>query len=106
MELGLEELCETYFFTSVQKIPNWWIWLYYITPTSWSLNAMLTSQFGDVKKEILVFGETKSVETFLRDYFGYHHDQLPLAFVLLALYPIILASLFAYCISKLNFQRR
>ncbi|KAL7583190.1 hypothetical protein Lser_V15G44910 [Lactuca serriola] len=88
------------------KIPNWWIWLYYLTPTSWSLNAMLTSQFGDVKKEILVFGETKSVEDFLRDYFGFHHDQLPLAGVLLALYPIILASLFAYCISKLNFQRR
>nr|XP_043620927.1 pleiotropic drug resistance protein 3-like isoform X2 [Erigeron canadensis] len=88
------------------KIPIWWKWLYFLTPTSWSLNAMLTSQFGDVKKEILVFGETKSVEAFLRDYFGYHHDQLPLALVLLALYPLILASLFAYCISKLNFQRR
>ncbi|PWA55702.1 AAA+ ATPase domain-containing protein [Artemisia annua] len=88
------------------KIPNWWIWLYYLTPTSWSLNAMLTSQYGDIKKDILVFGETKSVEVFLRDYFGFHHDQLPLAYVLLALYPIVLASLFAYCISKLNFQRR
>ncbi|KAJ9557262.1 hypothetical protein OSB04_011876 [Centaurea solstitialis] len=88
------------------KIPGWWIWLYYLTPTSWSLNAMLTSQFGDVKKEIEVFGETKSVEAFLRDYFGFHHDQLPVAYVLLALYPVVLASLFAYCISKLNFQRR
>ncbi|PWA74787.1 pleiotropic drug resistance protein 3 [Artemisia annua] len=88
------------------KIPNWWKWLYYLIPTSWTLNAMLTSQFGDVKKEILVFGETKSVEAFLRDYFGFHHDELPLAYVLLALYPIVLASLFAYCIAKLNFQRR
>nr|GEW00545.1 pleiotropic drug resistance protein 3-like [Tanacetum cinerariifolium] len=88
------------------KIPNWWIWLYYLTPTSWSLNAMLTSQYGDIKKDILVFGETKSVEAFLRDYFGFYHDQLPLAYVLLALYPIVLAALFAYCISKLNFQRR
>ncbi|PWA80245.1 pleiotropic drug resistance protein 3 [Artemisia annua] len=88
------------------KIPNWWIWLYYMTPTSWTLNALLTSQFGDMKKEILVFGENKSVEIFLREYFGYHHEQLPLAFVLLALYPIIFASLFACCIAKLNFQRR
>ncbi|KAI7743642.1 hypothetical protein M8C21_012064 [Ambrosia artemisiifolia] len=88
------------------KIPNWWIWLYYITPTSWSLNAMLTSQYGDVKTEILVFGEIKSVEAFLRDYFGYNHDLLPLTFVILALYPILLASLFAFFISKLNFQKR
>ncbi|KAF5803244.1 putative sulfate-transporting ATPase [Helianthus annuus] len=86
--------------------PNWWIWMYYLTPTSWSLNALLTSQYGDVKKEILVFGETKSVEAFIRDYFGYHHDQLPLVFVLLALYPTILASLFVYSVAKLNFQKR
>ncbi|XP_076956671.1 pleiotropic drug resistance protein 3-like [Bidens hawaiensis] len=88
------------------KIPHWWTWMYYLTPTSWSLNALLASQYGDVKKEILVFWETKSVEAFVRDYFGYHHDQLPLVFVLLALYPIVLASLFAYSVSKLNFQRR
>nr|XP_043619509.1 pleiotropic drug resistance protein 3-like isoform X2 [Erigeron canadensis] len=88
------------------KIPNWWKWLYYLAPTSWSLNAMLTSQFGNMKKEILVLGETKSVEAFLRDNFGYHYDQLPLALVLLALHPLILAFLFAYCISKLNFERR
>ncbi|MFS7986606.1 putative ABC-type sulfate transporter [Helianthus anomalus] len=88
------------------KIPNWWIWLYYLTPTSWSLNAMFTSQYGDVKTEILVFGETKSVEAFLRDYFGYHHDLLPLTYVILTLFPVILASLFAICIAKLNFQRR
>ncbi|MFS7986455.1 putative ABC-type sulfate transporter [Helianthus anomalus] len=89
-----------------QKIPNWWMWLYYLTPTSWSLNAMFTSQYGDVKTEILVFGETKSVEAFLRDYFGYHHDLLPLTYVILTLFPVILASLFAICIAKLNFQRR
>ncbi|KAJ0870671.1 putative ABC-type sulfate transporter [Helianthus annuus] len=89
-----------------QKIPNWWIWLYYLTPTSWSLNAMFTSQYGDVKTEILVFGETKSVEAFLRDYFGYRHDLLPLTYVILTLFPVILASLFAICIAKLNFQRR
>ncbi|MFS7986540.1 putative ABC-2 type transporter [Helianthus anomalus] len=88
------------------KIPNWWIWLYYLTPTSWSLNAMLTSQYGDVKTNILVFGEAKSVEAFIKDYFGYHHDLLPLTFGILTLYPILLASLFALCISKLNFQKR
>ncbi|KAL6964593.1 drug-responsive transcription factor pdr3 [Sarracenia purpurea var. burkii] len=88
------------------QIPKWWIWMYYLTPTSWTLNGMLTSQYGDINKEITVFGETTSVSAFLRDYFGYHHDQLPLVGVVLIIFPIIFASLFAYCIGKLNFQSR
>ncbi|KAK4491334.1 hypothetical protein RD792_002070 [Penstemon davidsonii] len=88
------------------QIPKWWVWFYYLVPTSWSLNGMLTSQFGDIEKEIVVFGETKTVAAFLRDYFGYRHHLLPLVAVVLILYPILFASLFAYCVSKLNFQRR
>ncbi|KAL3620696.1 drug-responsive transcription factor pdr3 [Castilleja foliolosa] len=88
------------------QIPRWWIWLYYTVPTSWSLNGMLTSQYGDIKEKILVFGETKTVEEFLRDYFGYRHDRLPLVAVMLILYPVVFASMFTFCISKLNFQKR
>ncbi|XP_051146776.1 pleiotropic drug resistance protein 3-like [Andrographis paniculata] len=88
------------------QIPRWWIWFYYLVPTSWSLNGMLTSQYGDIDTAITVFGETKSVEAFLRDYFGYRHDRLPLVGVMMILYPIVFASLFAYCIGKLNFQKR
>ncbi|KAD3067411.1 hypothetical protein E3N88_35291 [Mikania micrantha] len=67
---------------------------------------LIPKPYGDVKTKILVFGEAKSVEDFIKDYFGFHHELLPLTFVILALYPILLASLFALCISKLNFQRR
>ncbi|GFP80386.1 pleiotropic drug resistance protein 3 [Phtheirospermum japonicum] len=90
----------------IQQIPGWWIWLYYAVPTSWSLNGMLTSQYGDIEEKILVLGETKTVAAFLRDYFGYRHDLLPLVAVMLILYPIVFAALFAYCIGKLNFQKR
>lgn len=90
----------------VQQIPRWWIWLYYIVPTSWSLNGILTSQFGDIEEKITVFGERKTVAAFLRDYFGYQHHLLPLVAVMLILYPIVFAALFGLCISKLNFQRR
>ena len=48
--------------------------MYYLTPTSWSLNGMLTSQYGDINKEIVVFRETKAVVAFLEEYFGFHHD--------------------------------
>ncbi|GLT32727.1 hypothetical protein SLA2020_073720 [Shorea laevis] len=88
------------------QIPGWWIWLYYLTPTSWSLRGMLTSQYGDIQKKILVFGETKSVASFLKDYFGFQHHQLPLTAVVLILFPLAYAFLFAFCVGKLNFQRR
>lgn len=67
---------------------------------------MFTSQYGDIEKEIVVFGETKSVASFLKDYFGFHHDRLGLVAVLLIAYPLLFAALFAYCIGKLNFQKR
>ncbi|KAK9291868.1 hypothetical protein L1049_019818 [Liquidambar formosana] len=88
------------------RIPKWWIWLYYLCPTSWSLNGLLTSQYGDIDKNITVFGETKTVAAFLKDYYGYHHDQLPIVAVLLIVFPFIFASLFAFFIGRLNFQRR
>ncbi|KAL0454589.1 UNVERIFIED_CONTAM: Pleiotropic drug resistance protein 3 [Sesamum latifolium] len=89
-----------------RQIPKWWVWCYYMMPTSWSLNAMLTSQFGDVGKQIVVFGQLKTVSAFLNDYFGYRHDRLPLVAVMLIMYPILFASIFTLCISKLNFQKR
>nr|POE87236.1 pleiotropic drug resistance protein 3 [Quercus suber] len=88
------------------QIPKWWMWLYYLTPTSWSLNGLLTSQYGDINKDIMVFGETKTVVAFLKDYFGFHHDQLALVAIVLIAFPLVFASLFAYFIARLNFQRR
>ncbi|KAK2966796.1 hypothetical protein RJ640_008799 [Escallonia rubra] len=75
------------------RIPKWWLWLYYLTPTSWTPNGMLTSQYGDVDKEIMVFGEMKTITAFLGDYFGFHHDHLPVVAVVMILHPILLASL-------------
>ncbi|KAF2606954.1 hypothetical protein F2Q68_00044521 [Brassica cretica] len=89
-----------------QKIPKWWIWMYYLSPTSWVLEGLLNSQYGDVDKQIIAFGETKRVSAFLEDYFGYRYDSLALvAFVLIA-FPIVVASLFAFFMSKLNFQKK
>ncbi|XP_020875007.1 ABC transporter G family member 41 isoform X2 [Arabidopsis lyrata subsp. lyrata] len=89
-----------------QKIPKWWIWMYYLSPTSWALEGLLSSQYGDVEKEIIVFGEKKRVSALLEDYFGYKHDSLAVvAFVLIG-FPIIVASLFAFFMSKLNFQKK
>ncbi|XP_004508092.1 pleiotropic drug resistance protein 3-like isoform X2 [Cicer arietinum] len=88
------------------KIPKWWVWCYWICPTAWSLNGLLTSQYGDMDKEILIFGDKKPVGSFLKDYYGFRHDRLSVVAVVLIAYPIIYASLFAYCIGKINYQKR
>uniref|UniRef100_M8CWN4 Pleiotropic drug resistance protein 3 n=1 Tax=Aegilops tauschii TaxID=37682 RepID=M8CWN4_AEGTA len=90
-----------------RQIPRWWIWFYYVSPMSWALRVLFTTQFGDYDDRMIdVFGETKSVPAFMKDYFGFRRDLLPLAAVILAAFPILLAVLFGYNISKLNFQRR
>uniref|UniRef100_A0A0E0CLF2 ABC transporter domain-containing protein n=1 Tax=Oryza meridionalis TaxID=40149 RepID=A0A0E0CLF2_9ORYZ len=95
------------FIVPAPQIPRWWIWLYYTSPLSWTLNVFFTTQFGDEhEKEISVFGETKSVAAFIKDYFGFRRDLLPLAAIILAMFPILFAILFGLSISKLNFQRR
>lgn len=90
----------------LQKMPKWWVWLYYLSPTSWSLNGMLTSQLGDIYKQIKAFGETVTVSAFLEDYFGFHYHFLGGVAAALIILPVLFASLFAYFIGKLNFQRR
>ncbi|XP_072994199.1 pleiotropic drug resistance protein 3-like isoform X2 [Typha latifolia] len=88
------------------QIPKWWIWFYYICPLSWVINGLFTSQYGDLQKEIMVLGETKSVASFLEDYFGFHHNRLGVVAVALLAFPLFFASLFAISIAKVNFQRR
>nr|CAB3490651.1 unnamed protein product [Digitaria exilis] len=89
------------------QVPKWWLWLYYTSPMSWTLNVFFTTQFGyEDDKKIEVFGETKSIAAFVRDYFGFRRELLPLTAIVMAAFPILFATLFGYNISKLNFQRR
>ncbi|XP_047047902.1 ABC transporter G family member 41-like [Lolium rigidum] len=95
------------FIIPAPQIPRWWIWLYYISPMSWTLNVFFTAQFGDATdRMVVVFGETKSIAVFMRDHFGYRRDLLSLSAIALAAFPILFAVLFGYNISKINFQRR
>ncbi|KAJ4981232.1 hypothetical protein NE237_032069 [Protea cynaroides] len=88
------------------QIPKWWLWFYYLMPVSWVLNGFLCSQYGNDNREIMVFGETETVSNFIRDYFGFHHDQLYFVAIIGIAFPLATAALFAICIGKLNFQKR
>ncbi|CAH2058921.1 unnamed protein product [Thlaspi arvense] len=76
------------------QIPKWWVWFYYLTPTSWTLNMFFSSQYGDIHDEINAFGESTTVARFLEDYFGFHHDRLMVTAIVLISFPIALASMY------------
>ncbi|GLT42699.1 hypothetical protein SLA2020_166850 [Shorea laevis] len=88
------------------QIPKWWVWAYWICPSSWSLKGIVASQYADVSKVITAFGEQKTISAFLESQQGYKHQDLPIIAIVLLAFPLFFASIFAYCISKLNFQRR
>ncbi|GMI73697.1 ATP-binding cassette G33, pleiotropic drug resistance 5, PLEIOTROPIC DRUG RESISTANCE 5 [Hibiscus trionum] len=88
------------------KLPKWWNWFYWMVPTSWTLRGLITSQYGDINKEIIAFGERKTISAFLESHYGFKHKDLPITAILLFAYPIFFASVFIYCTAKLNFQRR
>ena len=90
----------------LQQIPKWWVWLYYLIPPSWSLNVFFSSQYGDIHETIDAFGESTTVARFLEDYFGFHHDRLVITAIVLIAFPVALASMFAFFVAKLNFQKR
>ncbi|CAH8362168.1 unnamed protein product [Eruca vesicaria subsp. sativa] len=94
------------FLIPLPQIPKWWVWLYYLAPTSWTLNVFFSSQYGDIHEEINAFGESTTVARFLEEYFGFHHDRLVITAVVLIAFPVALASMFAFFVSKLNFQKR
>ncbi|GLJ52512.1 hypothetical protein SUGI_1117670 [Cryptomeria japonica] len=90
-----------------EQIPGWWVWYYWICPISWTLNGLITSQYGDMTKQIRINGKSQqSVEDFLKDYFGFHRDMLGIVAAVLVIFPVFFAIMFAVGITRLNFQRR
>ncbi|KAF3443182.1 hypothetical protein FNV43_RR12863 [Rhamnella rubrinervis] len=87
-----------------EKIPKWWVRLYPFCPTSWSLKALLTSQFGDVEKEIVIFGERKAIDALFKSYYGYDYDDLGVAAFVLLAYVLVFA--FGFHMLLVNFQKR
>lgn len=86
-----------------QRIPIWWRWFYWVSPTSWSLYGLFSSQFGGLK-DTLDSGET--VDHYIRTYFGYRKDFLDVVVAVLVGFSLLFVFIFAFAIKKLNFQKR
>ncbi|KAJ4833720.1 ABC transporter G member 53 [Turnera subulata] len=85
------------------RMPIWWQWYYWISPIAWSLNGLITSQFGDIKAS-LENGE--SVDQFLRSYFEFKHEFLWVVAAVVLGFAVLFAFVFAISIKLFNFQKR
>ena len=95
----------------LQELPEWWAWYYWICPTAWTVNGLITSQYADLQKNvtnILPTGETSNiiVSEYLNNTFGFHTDFLGKVAAVLVVFPILFALLFIFFVKTLNFQRR
>ncbi|KAG8056465.1 hypothetical protein GUJ93_ZPchr0002g23043 [Zizania palustris] len=85
------------------RIPVWWRWYYWICPVSWTLNGLVTSQFGDMTDK---FDNGERISDFVENYFGFHHDLLWLVAVVVVSFAVLFAFLFGFSIKHFNFQKR
>ncbi|KAK3133118.1 hypothetical protein QOZ80_6AG0532570 [Eleusine coracana subsp. coracana] len=86
------------------RIPIWWRWFYWICPIAWTLNGLITSQFGDVTQTFDDNGVR--ISDFIESFFGYHHDFLWVVAVVVVSFPLLFALLFGLSLKLFNFQRR
>ncbi|GAB2293593.1 transcription factor [Dionaea muscipula] len=86
------------------SIPIWWRWYYWACPVAWTLYGLVTSQFGDMQRQLQDQGV--SIEEFLRAHYGFHHDFLGVVAGVLVGMVVVFVFIFAFSIKSLNFQKR
>ncbi|KZV28328.1 Pleiotropic drug resistance 12 [Dorcoceras hygrometricum] len=88
------------------RIPIWWRWYYWATPVAYTLYGFIVTQFGEIQ-DILEDDEAgRTVEQYLKDYFGFERDMLAAVALILFGFVILFTFIFAYSIKTFNFQRR
>ncbi|WJZ98041.1 hypothetical protein VitviT2T_016598 [Vitis vinifera] len=86
-----------------KRIPVWWRWYAWVCPVAWSLYGFAASQYGDVQTKM---ESSETVAEYMRNYFGYRHDFLGVVCMVLIGFNVLFASVFAYSMKALNFQKR
>lgn len=87
------------------RIPIWWRWYYWACPVAWTLYGLVASQFGEYTNA-LADADGETVKAYLERFFGFKHDFLPVVGVMVVVFTVLFASIFAFSIKTLNFQRR
>ncbi|PIA65301.1 hypothetical protein AQUCO_00100641v1 [Aquilegia coerulea] len=96
------------FMITHKRIPVWWRWYYWLNPVAWSLYGLMTSQYGDVDELVKLSDGVQSIpiRQLLRDEYGYKHEYLGVAGMVVVSFCVIFAVVYAFAIKSFNFQRR
>ncbi|TKY64525.1 ABC transporter G family member 40 [Spatholobus suberectus] len=86
------------------SIPVWWRWYYWACPVAWTIYGLVASQFGDITN--VMKSENKSVQEFIRSYFGIKHDFIGVCAIMVSGFAVLFVLIFAVSIKAFNFQRR
>ncbi|KAB2027260.1 hypothetical protein ERO13_D05G022100v2 [Gossypium hirsutum] len=91
-----------------KRIPIWWRWYYWANPIAWSLYGLVVSQYADDERAVKLSDGVHSMPTrqLLEQVFGYRHDFLVIAALMVAFFVIFFGVIFAFAIKAFNFQRR
>ncbi|CAK9326613.1 unnamed protein product [Citrullus colocynthis] len=91
-----------------KRIPIWWRWYYWANPVAWSLYGLQVSQYGDDNKLVKLSDGINSVaiHDVLMHVFGFRHDFLGVAAIMVFGFCLFFAMIFAFAIKSFNFQRR
>ncbi|XP_057422907.1 pleiotropic drug resistance protein 1-like isoform X2 [Lotus japonicus] len=91
------------FIIPLSRIPIWWKWYYWICPVAWTINGLVTSQYGDDMGKL---ENGQRIEEFVESYFGFKHDFLGVVAVVVAGFSVLFALIFTFGIKAFNFQKR
>ncbi|XP_076930284.1 ABC transporter G family member 39-like [Bidens hawaiensis] len=89
------------------QIPIWSRWCYWVTPLSWTVYGLLTSQVGQQNLSFEVPGAGKmTVKEFIKEEFGFEYEFLPVVAIAHIGWILIFFVVFVCGIKYLNFQHR
>ncbi|KAL7612639.1 hypothetical protein Lser_V15G05457 [Lactuca serriola] len=89
------------------QIPIWSRWCYWLTPLSWTMYGLLTSQVGEQNHSFEVPGVSNiTLKGFIKEAFGYEYGFLPVVAAAHIVWILLFFFIFVCGIKYLNFQQR
>jgi hypothetical protein len=87
-------------------MPPWFQWFTFVNPVAWTLNGLISSQYGNVtiKIQTLTHGNIEVREFILAQY-GYKNDEREYILLILVAFCVCFASVAIVALSLLKYHR-